>query len=56
MHRVWVGLDPHQALMGVGAFVVGAVLFMHMWAFSQFNWPSSLKAKYANTATPAAVK
>jgi hypothetical protein len=29
---------------------------MHMWAFSQFNWPSSLKAKYANTATPAAVK
>jgi hypothetical protein len=39
---------------GLGSFLVGAALFMHMWAFSQFNWPASLKATYATP--PAATR
>jgi len=49
-----MGLDPHMIMTGLGSFLVGAVLFMHLWAFSQFNWPASLKAKYATP--PAATR
>jgi hypothetical protein len=51
MYRIWVGLDPHVIMSGIGSFIAGAVLVLHMWAFNQFNWPGTLKAKYA---TPAA--
>jgi hypothetical protein len=50
MYRIWIGLDPHVIMSGIGSFLAGAVLVMHMWAYQQFNWPASLKAKYANTA------
>ena len=56
MHRVWIGLEPRQALMGFGTFVVGAVLVMHIWAFGQFGWPKSLKAKYNASAVASAVR
>jgi hypothetical protein len=49
-----MGTDPHVVMSGLAAFLVGAVLFLHMWAFSQFNWPASLKAKYATP--PAATR
>jgi len=54
MHRVWVGLDPHIILSAVGSFVAGTVLVLHIWAFGQFNWPGTLKAKYATP--PAATR
>ena len=54
MHRIWIGTDPHMVMAGLGSFLVGAVLVMHMWAYSQFNWPASLKAKYATP--PAATR
>lgn len=54
MHRIWMGTDPHVVMSGLAAFLVGAALFLHMWAFSQFNWPSSLKARYATP--PAATR
>jgi len=56
MHRVWIGLDPHQALMGFGTFVVGAVLVMHIFAFGQLGWPKTLKAKYNPTAVASATR
>ncbi|MEI6738918.1 MAG: hypothetical protein WCK74_01275 [Gemmatimonadaceae bacterium] len=51
MYRIWIGLDPHLIMGGIGSFIAGAVLTMHLWAYSQFNWPGTLKAKYA---TPTA--
>jgi len=54
MYRIWIGLDPHLIMGGIGSFIAGAVLIMHMWAYSQFNWPASLKAKYATP--PAATR
>jgi len=44
------------ATAAIGSFIAGAVLFMHLFAFSQLNWPSSLKATYANSAAPAATR
>jgi hypothetical protein len=54
MYRIWIGLDPHLIMGGIGAFIAGAVLIMHLFAFSQLNWPGTLKAQYA--ATPAATR
>ena len=54
MYRIWIGLDPHLIMGGIGSFIAGAVLIMHMCAYSQFNWPASLKAKYATP--PAATR
>ena len=51
MYRIWIGLDPHLIMGGIGSFIAGAVLIMHLFAFNQLNWPSTLKAKYA---TPSA--
>ena len=48
MHRIWVGLDARIIMSVVGSFVVGTVLVIHMFAYSQLNWPASLKATYAN--------
>jgi hypothetical protein len=56
MYRIWIGLDPHLIMGGIGSFIAGAVLFMHLFAYSQLNWPASLKATYANTAAPAATR
>lgn len=56
MHRVWIGLDPHQALAGAATFVVGAVLVMHIFAFGQLGWPKSLKAKYNPPAVASAIR
>ncbi len=49
-----MGTDPHIIMSALGSFLVGCVLVLHMWAFSQFNWPASLKAKYASP--PAATR
>lgn len=54
MHRIWMGTDPQVVMAGLGAFLVGTVLVIHMFAFSQLNWPASLKAKYATP--PAATR
>ncbi|WP_353269307.1 hypothetical protein [Gemmatimonas sp.] len=51
MHRIWMGNDPNLIMSALGTFLVGCVLVLHIWAFGQFNWPGTLKAKYA---TPAA--
>ncbi|MFM8781322.1 MAG: hypothetical protein ACKOFO_07630 [Gemmatimonadota bacterium] len=56
MHRVWIGLEPRQALAGFGTFVVGAVLVMHIFAFGQLGWPKSLKAKDNASAVASAVR
>ncbi|MCO4100800.1 MULTISPECIES: light-harvesting protein [Gemmatimonas] len=54
MHRIWMGTDPHIIMSALGSFLVGAVLVMHIWAYGQFNWPATLKAKYATP--PAATR
>jgi hypothetical protein len=56
MYKIWQGLDPHLVLMGVGTFISGAVLVMHIFAFGQLGWPSSLKAKYNPPAVASAVR
>jgi hypothetical protein len=56
MHRVWIGLDAHQVLMGTATFVVGAVLVMHIFAFGQLGWPKDLKAKYNPSAVASAIR
>ena len=56
MHRVWIGLQPREALMVFGTFVVGAVLVMHIFAFGQLGWPKTLKAKYNASAVASAVR
>ncbi len=56
MHKLWQGLDPHIVLSAVGSFVTGCVLVLHVWAFSQFGWPKSLKAKYNPSTVAAAVR
>jgi hypothetical protein len=56
MYKIWQGLSPHGVLMGVGTFISGAVLVMHIWAFGQFGWPKSLKAKYNPPAVASAVR
>lgn len=56
MYRVWIKMDPHQVLMGTFAFVAGAVLVMHIFAFGQLGWPKSLKAKYNPPAVASAVR
>jgi hypothetical protein len=53
MYRIWIGLDPHLIMGGIGSFIAGAVLFMHLFAFSQLNWPGTLKAKYATHSAAA---
>ncbi len=55
MHRIWIGLDPKIVMSATGSFIAGAVLVLHVWAFGQFNWPGTLKAKYATTP-PAATR
>ncbi len=54
MHRIWMGTDPKLVMSGLGAFLVGTVLVLHIWAFGQFNWPGTLKATYATP--PAATR
>ncbi|WP_298268786.1 light-harvesting protein [Gemmatimonas sp.] len=56
MHRIWMGHDPNIIMSALGSFLVGAVLVMHIWAYGQFNWPATLKAKYAPLTAQAATK
>jgi len=56
MHRIWIGLHPREVMGGVGTFVVGAVLVMHIFAFGQLGWPKTLKAKYNASAVASAVR
>lgn len=55
MHRIWVGLDARLIMSGIGSFIAGTVLLLHVWAFGQFNWPGTLKATY-NTSAPSATR
>lgn len=48
MHRIWIGLDPKIIMSVIGSFIAGTVLVIHMFAFSQLNWPGTLKATYSN--------
>ncbi|MFN0099314.1 MAG: hypothetical protein ACKVS7_11600 [Gemmatimonadaceae bacterium] len=56
MFRAWIGLNGHEVLMGTAAFVVTAVLVMHIFAFGQLGWPKSLKAKYNPSAVASATR
>ena len=51
MYRIWIGLDPKIVMSLTGTAISVMVLVLHVWAFNQFNWPASLKAKYATAAT-----
>lgn len=53
MHRIWMGTDPHVVMAGLGTFVVGCALIIHVWAYGITGWPKYAKAKY-NPQTPAA--
>jgi hypothetical protein len=54
MYKLWQGLSPYVILSSLGSFITICVLVLHFWAFNQFGWPKSLKAKY-NPPVAAAV-
>jgi hypothetical protein len=56
MYKIWQGQSPHLVLAMVGAFISGAVLVMHIWAFGQFGWPKDLKAKYNPPTVASAIR
>jgi len=46
MYRIWKGLDPKIVMSLMGSVLAIMVLVLHTWAFNQFGWPKTLKAKY----------
>ena len=46
MHRLWVGADPSLILGGLGVFLAGLALIIHMWAYSITGWPRYKRAQY----------
>ncbi len=56
MHRVWIGLDPHQVLGFTAVFVAGTVLVIHIFAFGVVGYPKTTKAKYNPPAVATAIR
>ena len=46
MYRIWMGLNARMIMSALGTAIAGMVLTLHVWAFGQFGWPKSVKAKY----------
>lgn len=56
MHRIWQGMDPQIIMSGLGFFLAGMALIIHMWAYSITNWPNYKKAQYNAQTPPTAVR
>lgn len=52
MHRIWQGMDPQLIMGGLGFFLAGLALIIHMWAYSITGWPKYKRAEY-NAQTPS---
>lgn len=53
MYRIWIGLDPHVIMSGIGAFLAGCVLVIHLFAFRVVNYPGTTIEKYNPKAAAA---
>lgn len=57
MYRIWIGNDPNVILAGLGTFLAGLALIIHVWAYSITGWPKYKRAQYnAQAAAPTAVR
>ena len=56
MHRIWMGTDPSVIMAGLGAFLVGTVLIIHVWAYGITGWPKYVKAQNNAQTPPAAIR
>lgn len=53
MHRLWIGSDPGLILGGLGVFLAGLALIIHVWAYSITGWPRYKRAQYNPQANAA---
>jgi len=51
-----MGTDPSVIMAGLGAFLVGTVLIIHVWAYGITGWPKYVKAQNNAQTPPAATR
>jgi len=51
-----MGTDPSVIMAGLGAFLVGTVLIIHVWAYGITGWPKYVKAQNNAQTPPAAIR